>query len=128
MEEIEKLARAGAGELGDEAWAANVRREAQALSADLEGHFQREEEGFFRIFEEEHPELGRDLTNLRGQHGEVLAIFNKILSRAQGPADETMRGEVRNELLSLLDLLRDHEERENELLQEAVSRDLGDSY
>jgi hypothetical protein len=127
MEDIETLANTRPTASGVKEWVTSLRQEVQGLSAELEGHFRREEEGFFRILDDEHPELGRELESLRGQHGEILGIFKTIENQARGPADENLGAEVRRQLLGLLDLLRYHEERENELLQDASSLDLGDS-
>lgn len=127
MEDIEKLANARPAGSAIKDWVLSLRQEVKGLSDELEGHFRREEEGFFRIVDDEHPELSRELESLRGQHGEILGIFKTIDNQARGPADENLRAEVRRQLLGLLDLLRYHEERENELLQDAASLDLGDS-
>ena len=125
LEEIESLIQPGPGGSGQAA--ARLRGEVDRLPGALERHFEREEEGVFRMMEAEHPEWSGALDALRREHGEILAALESIREGARSLRDPGLVAGIRDGLGAVLAKLRNHEHRETELIQESVSRDLGSS-
>lgn len=100
--------------------------ELRRLTPLLEVHFAREEapDGLYPMVERDAPGNLLRLERLLAQHGEILSQVREIEVRLhevlQGPVAECF-----HRAASLVGKLREHESKENELLIDTVSYDLG---
>ena len=125
LERVEKLIQVGADQPQPHTEIATLRGEIYRLHGALEHHYQSEEKTFFHTIETDHPELAGVLAIFRREHDEVLTSMRAILDRALSQQEETLVEDVRDKLIALFALLRDHEHRETTLVQDTVARDLG---
>lgn len=85
-----------------------------------------EREGYLSGVMDRLPSLGETLEKLRREHAELLDDLAARLAEARAAAsDRTMAATVVPRVRKWLDRIRDHEIRENTLVQEAFNRDMG---
>jgi hemerythrin-like domain-containing protein len=97
-----------------------------ALRSTLQEHFRSEEghRGFFETVLKRSPQQQGAVAMLKAEHTAIMAItsdLHELLAAQQqppGPAEQ-------QRIQQLVDMLRAHEEVEEELLQEALASDLG---
>lgn len=90
----------------------------------LREHFRLEEaDGYLTYVRKKRPGLTSFVDRLKHQHGEILSALTAVQQRRVGPPSK----EVRASLMGALDLLRRHEVEESELIQRALSEDIGDA-
>ena len=125
LERVEKLIQVGANQPQPHTEIATLRGEIYRLHGALEHHYQSEEKTFFHTIEVDHPEFSSALETFRREHVEILETMRSILDRALSQREESLVEDVRDKLIALFALLRDHEHRETALVQDSVARDLG---
>jgi len=110
--------------LSSRAWHDLLLMEVADLSAALEEHFAREEEGgYLRDFVGDSATLSRKADALLAEHRDIrdrLGALPELLE-----AGEKSLERVRDSLCELISVARWHENKENDLVQEAALRDLG---
>jgi hypothetical protein len=100
----------------------------EQLLALLPGHFARDEEGPDGIFSELRnirPALDRQIGQLEHEHREILRDLEALLSEAREPGREDAY--VQERRAACVRRIREHEETENRLTQEAYFLDEGGS-
>jgi hemerythrin-like domain-containing protein len=123
---LDQLARSLKGLDGEEAGTETLRRIAaqiEGLRERLVEHFATEEEGgLFRGIVEQLPESRGAVRELASHHVRALEMLEMTRIRAQyGKREEAEL--LRTELDAFLRLIREHEEREEALLAEALERE-----
>jgi hypothetical protein len=103
-------------------WLAALVSQLQDVLPLLQAHFAYEEDaGLFERIVETWPETSRACARLRGEHGALLARFDRLRADATtGPTDEGALRRLTAEGRSLLGSLAHHEESENELLLRSI--------
>jgi hypothetical protein len=90
----------------------------------LAAHFRFEEkDGYMDAVRKSEPRLEHVVAQLGVEHGQLMKTMDRLVtraSRAEKP-DDKLRGDV----LQWLDQIRNHEHRENELVEDAFNTDLG---
>src|SRR5579871_6847941 len=95
-----------------------------ATRGHLASHFRLEEKGgYMDAVRDREPRMQHAVSQLGIEHGQLMQSLNGLVTRASraAGADETLCEDV----LQWLDRIRNHEHRENELIQEAFNTDLG---
>ena len=103
-------------------------RQIDRLEAALAAHFELEEGdgGFFAEVLAAAPERGRRLDELRSAHGPLGEAMRALVGRAHGAGTSSAAwAGVARELDALLAHLQRHELAEDQLVAEALQRDLG---
>jgi len=123
-EDMARLRSTASGPQGvpDEGWRADMRDQAAELRECLRKHFELEEVGgYLEPVLEKRPGLGRSVCRLHNQHGEILIELDSVddACRKEAPV-----AEIGNLALRVLDLLRQHEAEESDLIQGALGDDL----
>jgi hypothetical protein len=99
-------------------------RQVDSFHERLREHFQLEESGGYLTYvRKKRPGLTSFVDRLKGQHAEILSA---LASARPSPTSSPSR-QVRVSLMRALDLLRRHELEESELIQRALSEDIGDA-
>ena len=112
---IQSLSAASISTAGDDLVSA-----VRSLQSDLRRHFDFEErDGYLKVVLESRPGLGRQVEKLRMQHGAILTELQGLIEEP----DEHLASGVNR----LLKVIRKHEAAESDLLQEAVTIDLGNA-
>jgi iron-sulfur cluster repair protein YtfE (RIC family) len=97
------------------------------LAEEVERHFVHEEDGgYFDEVVEMAPHLGATVQKLQMEHGdllETLEAMHGLLAEAEDT--ESWRQAVRQDFEAFLHQCKEHESRENSLVQEAYSQDIG---
>jgi hypothetical protein len=98
----------------------------EALS-HCQQHMQYEErQGYLSGVMDRVPNVAETLETLRGEHAELLEELEARLAEARAAgSDRTMAATVVPRVRKWLERIRDHEIRENTLVQEAFNRDTG---
>jgi hypothetical protein len=99
-------------------WLEEVLDDLERLRTTLAAHFEHEESsGMFESIEEEFPAASRECRDLLAEHDVILADLEKIREDGRGMLErqESPRG-FNDRVLELIQVLRDHEARENDLL------------
>jgi hypothetical protein len=92
-----------------------------SLHDDLAKHFEFEEEGgYLELVTNKRPGLSKSVEALQAQHQQVLDKLTKVLDADS----KTELAELALELAEAIDLLREHEAAENELVLAAVNEDI----
>jgi hypothetical protein len=90
----------------------------------LTEHFHFEEHnGHMDAIREREPRLEHAVQQLTGDHRQLLQSLDALLERTQ--AATSLGGPLREEVRRWINHVRQHEARENELVQEAFNRDIG---
>lgn len=95
--------------------------------AQVQSHFDHEEQGgYFRDVVARAPNLLHRVEELKAQHADLLAAGQEVVGRAksQGPSGDFWT-RTRSELEAFIKQFFEHEGAENQLVQEAYSRDMG---
>jgi hypothetical protein len=93
------------------------------VRAHLEDHFRFEEEGgYMQAVLARAPHLERRVNHLRGEHDELLGSLAALAEEAD--ATPALDEEGRQRVRKWIERVRDHESRENLLVEEAFNRDL----
>ena len=121
--------RPGIGEMGYHTWGAALARHLVELHDRLFRHFRTEDEsGFFVQVKKQRPRYAKVVDRIFAEHPlfltEIQSIVGDCLAYSTGNAPDEPR--LRLRLRTLLDRLKDHEERESDLLQRLHGRDHGD--
>lgn len=104
-------------------WRKLLALEIQEFVATLAEHFASEErDGYMRQVVELRPDLAAQAAMLREQHITIRAGFETIVKRLRAGLD--IPGS-QAQLREVLAITRAHEDGENELVQEALHRDIG---
>ena len=116
------------GEKGAHTWAAELSQRILNLHDVLLRHFRFEERA--DIVEDltlHHPEAGKEIEGVLGEHptmlGELRTILSDLLTYSEGVRPEQPR--LRRRVSALLQTLEAHEQHENRLIQRLEYRDLG---
>ena len=100
------------------AWLEEVLADLDRLQASLAAHFNHEEScGMFESIEEEFPAASRKCRDLIAEHDRMLGDLEVMRRNGRGMLErgESPRG-FNDRVLEVIQALRDHEERENDLL------------
>jgi hypothetical protein len=93
------------------------------LRVDLSLHFALEEgDDYFGAVLRDRPSMSHGVHDLRREHGTLLQEADALRAMAEDPARAS---ELGNAILRVVALLREHERKEADLLQESVLRDDG---
>ncbi|MCH8043150.1 MAG: hemerythrin domain-containing protein [Planctomycetes bacterium] len=97
------------------------------LKDRLELHFAHEEfGGYFSEVRDIAPRFSRQIDTLKQQHIEFLSTIDAIGERLDRPSDSTTwRPAIAADFDLFVDVFQRHESEENELIQEALQRDVG---
>ena len=125
---LEHLAEQAARDEREQGWGESVRDSLSSLQSHLKNHFAFEEFGGF-MEEVVHalPSVSRQVERLRTDHERMLADLGRVSSIAgecaavTGPPPPNLCEEVHR----FLEMLRQHENEENDLVQRAFLDDLG---
>lgn len=123
MEDLQRLDRA-AGAAGPPCnGAGELRSRLDATCTHITEHFRFEEQnGYMEVVSKREPRLQHVIDELAGEHRRLAATLAGLIERARvGSLDDTFRGEVR----AWVKDVRQHEIREDELIQDAFNLDLG---
>jgi hypothetical protein len=102
---------------------AALRVHLSATQAHITEHFRAEEEdGYMEAVRSREPRLERVLDQLAGEHSELAQALKAIIDQAAAATtlDETLRGAIRN----WIERVRQHEVRENDLVQDVFTLDI----
>jgi hypothetical protein len=92
-----------------------------ALHSQISEHFRFEEQnGYMEVVKKREPRLEHRIAQLGAEHRQLLGLLDALVSRARRP-DPGLRSDVKNWVESV----RQHEVRENELVQDAFNFDIG---
>jgi hypothetical protein len=109
--------------LSGEQWRADTEAHLVKLRKCLSKHFELEEAGgYLEPVKEKRPTLSRSVSRLQLQHEEILAEIDSVSGACR---DEAAVDAIVTAALRVLDLLRQHEAEESDLIQGAVGDDLG---
>lgn len=104
-------------------WRKLLMLEIRDFVATLVEHFASEErDGYMRQVVQLRPELATQAAMLREQHVTIRAGFDTIVTRLRAGQDIPSS---QAQLREVLAILRAHEDGENELIQDALCRDIG---
>lgn len=94
----------------------------------LEGHFAREEEsdGLYQVVSDAAPQHLEQVRKLLAEHSGFLSTVKSLEEKAKACVDEP-QDEIFNDVLDLCQNLEMHEAMENDILTDALYRDLGES-
>lgn len=97
------------------------------LHRELPPHFEFEErDGYFQDVARLAPELSKDLDWLKGDHADLLERSSALLELSRGVLDRSRRwAEARGAFAALSSRLVRHEHKENDIMQEVFSLDIG---
>ncbi len=97
------------------------------LQRELPPHFEFEErDGYFQDVARLAPELSKDLDRLKGDHADLLERSSALLELCRGVLDRSRRwAEARSAFGALSSRLVRHEHKENDIMQEVFSLDIG---
>lgn len=99
-------------------------RQVGRFHRQLQEHFRFEEaDGYLTYVRRKRPGLTSFVDRLKHQHSEILSALSFVQRDASGSPSTDVRAGV----LRALDLLRRHEIEESELIQRALSEDIGDA-
>jgi len=102
---------------------AAMRSGLEELSNLLQQHFEHEQDGLPDVVQMQAPRLTSRLQPLLREHKELLATVRSLIDRAEGADVEGPT--LQKQLQAFSGRLRAHEDKENELLQDALVDDLG---
>ena len=86
-------------------------------------HFTHEEDGGYMVaVVREHPHMENRIGNLQSDHRRLAGMLEAVIQQWN---DEARRAQIKSTLDDFFAELRDHEQRENRLLQEAFCLDQG---
>jgi uncharacterized protein YdhG (YjbR/CyaY superfamily) len=116
------------GTKGSHTWAAKLSQYLVALHDQLFRHFRAEEQdGMMRDLAERFPRAWKRVEHMVGEHATILAemrgLMNSAMEYAEGISPSDPR--LRQQLTSVLDELKAHEEAEIDLLQRMYYNDIG---
>lgn len=115
LQKLEELAIDPATALQD------VQVELATLQKHIAEHFRFEEQnGYMNAVQKSEPQRERTIEKLREEHRELSRSLNELVSDAD-PAKNIVF--LRARIQSWIKQVRDHEERENDLVQEVFNRD-----
>ncbi len=104
-------------------WRRLLRHEIGLLSRRLVEHFEHEEEGgYMRHVLEARPTMEHRTKELLAEHHKIRHELEALIASARDTPD---LDKVRHEIAGLVRVLSDHENAENELVQDALQRDIG---
>ncbi len=109
-------------------WRLNLVWQLRDFQNRLLKHFDREEEGgFMTEVVKEAPHLAREVDALKVEHGAVKSELDAILweLKEMPVKDEARLAEIRRALEAMMMRLREHERREQVLMQKAFYREYG---
>ncbi len=117
-----------AGAQGSHSWAAELSGSLCRLHDKLFRHFRyEEEEGMVEEISVRRPRLTQDVEELMDEHPQMLTeirgVMADVLCYSEGKEPENPQ--LRQRLLKVLDDLRDHERKENHLIQRLEYSELG---
>src|SRR5581483_424241 len=91
-----------------------------ATRAHIAEHFRFEEEnGYMDVVRKREPRLERSIQQLADEHGQLLRSLDALIARAG--SSENLEGSFRQAISEWIEGIRNHEHRENELVQDAFT-------
>jgi hypothetical protein len=103
---------------------ANVRARLGATKGHLLEHFRFEEQdGYMDAVRKQRPSLAHAIDQLAQEHGQLAQALEGLLAEADTAADVTDM--FRDRVHRWVSAVRKHEERENDLVQDAFNLDIG---
>ena len=123
LDDLKELLATNASE-DDRDWALSIMKK---VAEHLQQQFELEEEdGYLEEVLEEFPNWHPQVEHLQQEHRLLQKQFNEIYDRlAATSLGSLMSHEVKRQLKDWIDSFRQHQERENRLIQEALCIDLG---
>jgi iron-sulfur cluster repair protein YtfE (RIC family) len=100
-----------------------LRARLEATSANLTKHFRSEEQnGYMDVIRKREPRLERTIQQLAEEHGQLRQSLDALIEEAGAATgvDDALRNHIRE----LIARVRQHEIRENDLVQEAFNLDI----
>ena len=104
-----------------------VAEHLRAIQDHLERHFQFEERGgYMKHVLDQAPQLHQQTQDLLAEHGQLRRQVGELVAVASTlPHDRPLPDAFRHQVRQLLQTVRQHEARENRLVQETVNQDVG---
>jgi hypothetical protein len=96
----------------------------ERTQAHITEHFRFEEQnGYMAIVLQREPNLARTVEQLRGEHHQLALKLEGLLERMR--TGQPLEGTIRDQVRSWVESVRQHEARENSLVQYAFNVDFG---
>jgi nucleotide-binding universal stress UspA family protein len=120
LRRLEEAARRASGEVGP----GELRARLRATQAHLTEHFRLEEQnGYMEAVRNRQPHLERTIQQLAGEHRELAQVLEALIE--EGRSARCLGKPFRDEVHKWVERVRQHEARENDLVQDAFNLEMG---
>jgi len=119
LQELEEAVRPSSGED-----LASLRHRLMTAQTHIRKHFQFEEQnGYMDVVKKREPRLARTIQQLAEEHGQLRQSLESLLGEVASAA--TLADRLREKTSEWVQHVRQHELRENDLVQDAFNMDIG---
>jgi iron-sulfur cluster repair protein YtfE (RIC family) len=118
LQKVERIAQSSSG-----AEVTELGTHLMRLRTHLEEHFQLEEhDGYMQAVLERAPQLERTVSQLRGEHDQLRGSLAALLDESKGTP--TSNADFPQKVQKWIERVRNHESKENMLVEEAFNREI----